>query len=162
MRGVVVALALALLAGNATADRPGTSYRVKPVVVNVRAGIGTEHPVIGQLHNGDVVTQIDLELGWVHARLPDGSTGWVKYDLLQVVRPPPRVDSIDDGDEMRALALIVAVIAAYFAPTFLAVGRSHHQVGSILVLNLFLGWTLLGWVIALAMAASRVKRPEES
>ncbi|MFG2674398.1 superinfection immunity protein [Streptomyces sp. NPDC048445] len=42
---------------------------------------------------------------------------------------------------------------AYFAPTVVAFARGVSNSGSILVLNLFLGWTLVGWVVALAMAA---------
>lgn len=51
------------------------------------------------------------------------------------------------------LALIVVVLLAYFVPTVVAFARGVSNSGSILVLNLFLGWTLVGWVVALAMAA---------
>lgn len=37
--------------------------------------------------------------------------------------------------------------------------RHHHNAGSIFVLNLFLGWTGLVWIISLAMACSHVRRP---
>jgi hypothetical protein len=40
----------------------------------------------------------------------------------------------------------------YFLPTIIAVARSKRDIGAILVLNLFLGWTLIGWVIALVWA----------
>ena len=56
-----------------------------------------------------------------------------------------------------ALIVTVLVFVLYFLPTLMARRRHHHQSGAIFVLNLFLGWTLLGWVIALAMAASTVK-----
>jgi hypothetical protein len=45
----------------------------------------------------------------------------------------------------------------YFLPTLIASHRKHHQQASIFVINLFLGWTFLGWVIALAMASGQVK-----
>jgi hypothetical protein len=48
-----------------------------------------------------------------------------------------------------ALALGVCV---YFLPTI--VGRHKRNAGSIFVLNLFLGWTLIGWVVALVWAVS--------
>ncbi|MDB2404993.1 superinfection immunity protein, partial [Alphaproteobacteria bacterium] len=35
-----------------------------------------------------------------------------------------------------------------------ASSKKHKNTGSIFVINLFLGWTLLGWVTALAMALS--------
>jgi hypothetical protein len=57
------------------------------------------------------------------------------------------------------LGLLVAV---YFAPCLIAGIRNHHQSGSILVINLFLGWTFIGWVVALAMACSAVRQPPPS
>jgi hypothetical protein len=53
--------------------------------------------------------------------------------------------------------LIVALISlgVYFLPTIIAVVGTHHNAGAIFVLNLFLGWTFLGWVIALVWACTR-------
>ncbi|MGP4114298.1 superinfection immunity protein [Streptomyces sp. 4N509B] len=49
--------------------------------------------------------------------------------------------------------LVVVAAALYLLPTFVAFGRGVRNAGSVLVVNLFLGWTLVGWVVALAMAA---------
>lgn len=43
----------------------------------------------------------------------------------------------------------LAGLILYFAPTFFAYGRSHNNTLAIFALNLLLGWTFLGWVIAL-------------
>ncbi|NED88858.1 superinfection immunity protein [Streptomyces sp. SID11233] len=51
------------------------------------------------------------------------------------------------------LVLIVVIVLAYFVPTVVAFTRGVSNSGSVFVLNLFLGWTLVGWVVALAMAA---------
>jgi hypothetical protein len=40
----------------------------------------------------------------------------------------------------------------YFLPTILAGGRHHHNTGAIFIINLLLGWTLVGWAVALAWA----------
>jgi hypothetical protein len=40
----------------------------------------------------------------------------------------------------------------YFLPSIVAVVRSKRDTVSIIVLNLFLGWTAIGWVIALVWA----------
>ena len=40
----------------------------------------------------------------------------------------------------------------YFLPAILAFGRSKRDAVSILILNIFLGWTAIGWVIALVWA----------
>lgn len=50
---------------------------------------------------------------------------------------------------MDGLLLIAFAILAYFLPTIIASLRGHHNDVAIFVLNLLLGWTLLGWVIAL-------------
>ncbi|WNI31520.1 superinfection immunity protein [Streptomyces sp. ITFR-6] len=50
------------------------------------------------------------------------------------------------------LALIVVIVLAYFVPTVVAFTRGVSNSGSVFVLNLFLGWTVVGWVVALAMA----------
>ena len=48
-------------------------------------------------------------------------------------------------------------LCLYFLPAFVA--RHKRNAKAILVLNLFLGWTLIGWVIALVWAY--VKDPNE-
>ena len=40
----------------------------------------------------------------------------------------------------------------YFLPTIVGVARSKRDLLSIVLLNLFLGWTLIGWVVALVWA----------
>lgn len=58
---------------------------------------------------------------------------------------------------MRGAAIIIAMAGAYFLPVALAHHRRHHQLGSIAVVNIFTGWTFIGWVVALAMATSQVR-----
>lgn len=55
------------------------------------------------------------------------------------------------------LILVAVAVAAYFFPTIVAGRRHHHNVGAVAVVNFFLGWTLIGWVVALAMAATAVR-----
>jgi len=52
------------------------------------------------------------------------------------------------------LLLIIALpsLAIYFVPTIVAKVRHHKDFVSILVLNIFLGWSLIGWVVALVWA----------
>ncbi len=50
------------------------------------------------------------------------------------------------------IIIICIYLAIYFIPTIVASGRDHEKEQSIFVINLFLGWTLLGWVICLAWA----------
>lgn len=51
-----------------------------------------------------------------------------------------------------AVLLLIIGLALYFVPGIIAGARGHNNFVAILVLNLFLGWTLLGWVGALVWA----------
>lgn len=62
-------------------------------------------------------------------------------------------------DAIGSLVVLAAVLSAYFFPAIVAAVRSHHNTASIVVVNFFFGWTLIGWVVALAMSVSRVDRP---
>ena len=43
-------------------------------------------------------------------------------------------------------------LAFYFLPAIVAAARHTHNSAGILLLNLFLGWTVVGWFVALVMA----------
>ena len=59
------------------------------------------------------------------------------------------------GTVAAALLLFTLFLAIYFLPTLFAFRRQHYNRGAILVLNLFLGWTLIGWVVALVWACMK-------
>ena len=50
------------------------------------------------------------------------------------------------------LLLLVVGLAFYFLPTVVARLRHHPQFAAILVINLLLGWTIIGWIMAFVMA----------
>jgi len=43
-------------------------------------------------------------------------------------------------------------VGLYFLPAIIAAVRHTHNSTAILLLNLFLGWTMVGWFVALLMA----------
>ena len=47
----------------------------------------------------------------------------------------------------------------YFVPSAIAVMRKMHNVGPVIVVNLFFGWTIIGWIVALAMSVAANKKP---
>ena len=59
--------------------------------------------------------------------------------------------SSSNGGGAAEIAGVIA-IGIYFLPTIVAVARKVTNQGSVAVINFFLGWTLIGWVVALAMA----------
>jgi hypothetical protein len=58
------------------------------------------------------------------------------------------------------MALILVLIFLYFIPTIVAMARNCKARNGIEVVNLFLGWTFIGWVVALAWAASGEPKPK--
>jgi Ca2+/Na+ antiporter len=51
-------------------------------------------------------------------------------------------------DTMLATLILASL---YFVPSMVAMSRKNHT-SAIFALNLFLGWTLVGWVVALVLA----------
>lgn len=58
------------------------------------------------------------------------------------------------------MAFVVA-LSMYFLPTIVGFSRRVVNRGSVAVINFFLGWTLIGWVVALAMALRTKTIPRE-
>ena len=59
-----------------------------------------------------------------------------------------------DGGGKIALAVFAFV---YFIPALNAWRRRHHQTTAILLLNIFLGWTGIGWIAALVWSGTAPK-----
>jgi hypothetical protein len=49
-----------------------------------------------------------------------------------------------------ALSVII-----YFIPTIIALKNNHYNKVGVILLNIFLGWTLLGWIGALIWSFSK-------
>jgi len=60
------------------------------------------------------------------------------------------------------IALFVAIVALFFAPTIVAIRREHRNQLAITILNIFLGWTLIGWVAALVWACTAETHQDKS
>ena len=46
------------------------------------------------------------------------------------------------------ISIVIALVALYFLPLFIAAGRNHENATAIGVLTVLLGWTALGWIVA--------------
>ena len=53
------------------------------------------------------------------------------------------------------LLMIALIFAAYFLPSIIAITREHKNKLAIFLLNLLLGWTVLGWVSSLVWSVTR-------
>jgi hypothetical protein len=57
------------------------------------------------------------------------------------------------------LLLVLAGIALCLLPIMIALIRRHPNTGPITIIALFLGWTVVGWIVALAWSLSAIDRP---
>lgn len=51
--------------------------------------------------------------------------------------------------------------AIYLAPFFIALARKHTSQTGIFALNLLLGWTGIGWLVAFVWACSSSRQPQQ-
>jgi uncharacterized membrane protein len=61
---------------------------------------------------------------------------------------------------MGGVILLIVILLIYFLPSI--IGGKKKNANAIFLLNLFLGWTLIGWVIALVWAATYEKPSSSS
>ena len=66
---------------------------------------------------------------------------------------------MEDGG---VIGFVLIGLALYFLPTLIVNIRNHPNGTAIAVLNLLLGWTFLGWVVALVWSASNIAPPSAS
>jgi hypothetical protein len=64
------------------------------------------------------------------------------------------------GTDALGLVFLGVAILFYFVPSIVAGSRHTVNAGGVFVVNLLLGWTFIGWVIALAMAAGGTTREQ--
>lgn len=53
-----------------------------------------------------------------------------------------------------SIVFLIAVLCIYFIPAGIAYQRKHSLAGGVLALNVFLGWTVVFWVVAMIWAAA--------
>ncbi|MEE9235505.1 MAG: superinfection immunity protein, partial [Candidatus Acidoferrales bacterium] len=58
------------------------------------------------------------------------------------------------------ILIIVIIYGLYFLPLLVAMLRKKRNAPAIAILNLLLGWTILGWIVALVWAAMAESPPK--
>jgi hypothetical protein len=58
------------------------------------------------------------------------------------------------GIGISELFVMLVLFAPYFLPTIIAILRKKTNVPAILLVNFLLGWTVVGWIVALVWAVS--------
>jgi len=69
-------------------------------------------------------------------------------------------DNLNAFGKLVASMFFIVAPVFYFLPTYEAWNNKHQNLTSIGLLNLFLGWTLVGWVIAIVWAFKRHETAE--
>lgn len=54
--------------------------------------------------------------------------------------------------ESIGIAWTIVLVGLYFLPAITAKTRGHRYTGAVTALNVLLGWTLIGWAVALIWA----------
>jgi NAD/NADP transhydrogenase beta subunit len=50
-------------------------------------------------------------------------------------------------------------LALYFLPTIIAATRNTTKLAAVVLVNLLLGWSVIGWVVALVMSMTLPPKP---
>jgi hypothetical protein len=75
--------------------------------------------------------------------------------------PPAPAYRFESSTTVKVVAWIVAVLSSlYMLPWAIAATRNLRNHWTIFWIDLLLGWTIVGWIIALVMAC-RSKKPDE-
>ena len=61
---------------------------------------------------------------------------------------PCAAQSLSDGSGSAFLTILL-IVGAYLLPSVIAFSRGHRNTLGVVILNILLGWTLLGWIAAL-------------
>jgi len=58
-----------------------------------------------------------------------------------------------------SILIELVMIVLYFLPTMIAYIRGRHNKITIMVLNLCIGWSVIGWIVSLVWALGPSQRP---
>jgi hypothetical protein len=51
------------------------------------------------------------------------------------------------------ILMILGIVVLYMLPTFIAFGREHPRRQDVALVNILLGWTLIGWIAVFLWAS---------
>ena len=87
--------------------------------------------------------------------------GWWRWEAGQTPQPATSQETTVLSAVLEKISTVVGgilvlvfLVGLYFLPTIVAHQGRHHNAAAIGVLNFFLGWTFLGWVIALVWSCT--------
>jgi hypothetical protein len=78
----------------------------------------------------------------------------VAQQPVYAARPGIVTDRTDQSGQAVIAWILTVLSLGYFLPWAIAATRGRSNAGAIGLLNLFVGWTLIGWIITLVMACA--------
>ncbi len=72
-------------------------------------------------------------------------------------------ETLTAGEGFLALIMLFIIIGVYLLPSIVAICRRAYYSAATIIINIFFGWTFLGWVIALILSFLNVpnKTPQQ-
>ena len=58
------------------------------------------------------------------------------------------------------LLLVLLFLPLYFLPTIIALVRKPPNLVAVIVVNVFFGWSVIGWIVALVMSLRSTPKPQ--
>jgi len=62
------------------------------------------------------------------------------------------------GEAIQFFILSATALCIYLFPSMIAGKRDHHAFTGIFLINILVGWTVIGWIVCLIWAYSRVEK----
>jgi hypothetical protein len=56
-------------------------------------------------------------------------------------------------DSLTTVIVLILIVFIYMLPSLIAYSREHPHRDLVVVFNIFLGWTLIGWIVVFLWAA---------
>ncbi|WP_237914372.1 superinfection immunity protein [Acetobacter senegalensis] len=75
-----------------------------------------------------------------------------KSALLKLAEKQGVADHIKGISPTVVLLIVLSLISFYFLPTIVSICRKANKTLSVFIVNLLLGWTLIGWIVAIVLA----------
>lgn len=66
---------------------------------------------------------------------------------------------MENGSDVTFFIVLIFLVIIYFLPTLIANGNRKRNAEAIAILNLLLGWTVLGWLVALIWGCTKDAKP---
>ena len=65
-----------------------------------------------------------------------------------------------EDPSLTGVMAVIVLVSCYFMPTIIALVRDKRGAGGVALVNFFLGWTVIGWLLAFVWASSGKTRSE--